>query len=210
MRKFILLLPIFILVLSGCKTSRSNVALKPDVTWTTLAVPFKLNILDGPSPSGKGYFVRDESIYLSIRYFGMEMMSFYANNDSCYVYDRSNLIACPFGTNPITHRKMGVNDLQDILLGLNPDAKPMSLNLLSLIINLAPIYLDQSDGVASFSGWEAIVQNLDTHTQIEASLKWDFGSADNSPESIRQWNRPKKPKNIYGLNELYYLIVNQF
>lgn len=212
MRKYLLLLSLFLCLLTGCRTTKNVTVMHPATDWATLSVPFKLNIYGNISPSGKGYFVRDESIYLSVRYFGMEVMSFYANNDSCFVYDKTQgtLIACELGNNPYTHSKMNVNDLQDILLCLNGNNSPINLNLSALNINLSAIKETLTNGTAVDMGWKATLENNDTNRTLEADLEWNNSNASINPESLPQWKRPAKPKRVVGLNDLYYMIISQF
>ena len=209
-RTYPILFLLVLLALSGCKSSKSLTS--PTVEWTKASVPFKLNIEGNISPSGKVYMARGESIYISVKYIGMEVMSFYADNDSVFLYDKMQnvLVADRLGNNPITGKQMDVNQLQDLLFGMGSSGRPLQLKVKNLDIFLTPKDITRTKSVSLTGQWDILVRNRNTGKEMKAQMKWNYSEADWDPSKINIWKRPSKPKITVGIDQLYNIIANQF
>lgn len=192
--KKLLLFICLTLSLVACKTTK-NVA-NPTVDWDKAVIPFKLSFEHGMSVNGKGYFERGRSIYISLRYIGMEVMSFYANNDSVYLYDksRSMLVADKLGINPLTHRQLDVNQLQDFLLGINNYAYSQNYNFKNVKIFLTPGENVTSGNNTLLIDWLFTVVDTDEERAAKGNIQWNYSGAEYNDVSLPQWKMPKNPR----------------
>lgn len=207
MKKSIIgLIAIFGLLLYGCKSTRQAISFIPS-DWTAATIPFKLNIEGNLSPSGKAYFEKDQSVYLSVRYLGMEVLSVYADNDSVFMYDKMNgvLVGEKLGKNPYTGKRLDAGQIQDLLIGSNRNDKAIKLNIASLGINLTV-----GEKINSLiTRWDANVINHKTGREMNANLTWNYAGADWNPSNISKWKKPSKPKRRVELENLLIALSNQ-
>lgn len=212
MRKTLILFLILSgIILHGCRTGR-QVVMPGTTEWDKAVIPFKLHIDGNISLSGKAYFTRGKSIYISVRYIGMEVMSVYADNDSAYLYDKTNgiLVCEPLGRNPLTGKRLDANQLQDLLLCATGNGSQIELSSDILEIKFSPIdLLGQLDNNL-ISSWTAKVINTRTLQDLNASLVWNFNGADWTAYDIPVWKRPLKPKRSLSLNDMLLVLSSQF
>lgn len=88
--------------------------------WSSLRVPVTLRV-SGPkniSIGGTATMVRDKSLAISLRFFGMEIGSLYVGSDSLVVIDKVNrqYMVQPVG-DALAGFDVNISNLQDLLLG---------------------------------------------------------------------------------------------
>lgn len=196
------------IILAGCHSSKQIV--EPKVEWNELTLPFKLNIEGSVSPGGKAYFQRDRDIHLSVRYFGMEILSFYANTDSVFLYDKTHniLIEDALGNNPLTHRKMTINQLQDFLLGINEYALDIDFHLYPITINIQPNEIIENKGNRMVGKWDIDVHDVQKVQVANANLVWNYNNSAYNETSVPRWKRPTNPKQVLQIKDIYRLLTN--
>lgn len=87
--------------------------------WDTIKIPFSARV-DGVkvSLSGNAFMIRDESIYLSAKFFGSEVAVLCINNDSITLVDKFHRIYVSEPTELLTAIfPLTVGNIQDLLLG---------------------------------------------------------------------------------------------
>lgn len=209
MKRLFLFLAVVSVLLTGCRSSKT--LLEPLTEWNSMSIPFKLEIDGSYSPSGKAYFVRDISVYMSVRVFGMEMLSFYAVSDSVFLWDKTNniLIADRLGVNPLTGKQLTVGQLQDFLLGTGHYATTLNLKLEPLEIKLTPTGMVKLGDTNQTSQWDYTVVNNTTSRNLTGNLKWNYGAVEINPSKLPEWRKPRNPKQILRLNSLTGIIQSQ-
>lgn len=207
MKKNLLIL-LSLLFLYSC---RSNQTVFESVTeWNSLKIPFKIDTNAGFSPSGEAFFNRNKDIYISMKYFGFEILSMYANNDSVFVYDKTHniLIADVLGTNPLTKKKLNINQLQDLILGIDKYAVDYHFSHQSVNIDIIPALINDNQSNRNVLQWDFSVTGNDSAKTISGDLKWNYSGASINPEKMKVWNRPSRPKYILGIDGLYKLTAS--
>lgn len=88
--------------------------------WSQLQVPVKLSITRPTkfSISGRMYMIRDKRIYLSMRFFGMEVATLDIQSDSIHFYDKyhKKYVADDISS-ILAGASVSISDIQDLLLG---------------------------------------------------------------------------------------------
>lgn len=201
------LLIILCLLAAGCKTTHRQ--LSASVEWTTAEVPFKLDVPMAIKPSGKAWMVRDSSIYMSVRVFGMEVMAFYANNDSAFLYDKTkNTLVCgKLGADPTTGLKLNANSLQNLLLGIDLHQPQINLSMHSMSFILTPGSVADHKYIES---WNARMIEHQKQLTADATLRWNLDQAKWNVDNVPAWKKPSKPKQILGIDDFYLLLTQQF
>lgn len=88
--------------------------------WSTLSVPVKIELTQPKrfSISGRAYMERDKSVFISLKFFGMEVGTIFIDNDSLFVTEKIHKyyvaegVKSLLGGYPLT-----VADIQSLLLG---------------------------------------------------------------------------------------------
>lgn len=140
---FILLCLCLIIAISGCRSSKStssnseskrikkeqedvNLKLRFDsvastyMNWSDIVVPVELNLIQPKefSISGKATMIKDESIYISIRFLGFEAANIFINNDSIYAtYKMGKIYLAENIKNLAKGYPIKLGNIQDMLLG---------------------------------------------------------------------------------------------
>ncbi len=159
--------------------------------WHDLYIPVSVELRKpvAMSVSGRVTMVRDSAIFVSMRVFGMEVATIYANTDSVTVADKYHSYVYTEPLSAITARDgLTMADLQDILLGRRqvPASCPAS-------VTLAPAVACGAGGTMSP---EVTVSTPLGGKDVTAALRWDTRKA--------QWdtNRQIKPTNTKGYRRL--------
>lgn len=122
-KSLIICFAVCLLALAGCKSSQKTVApgdesSQSDVPWTDVQIPVKV-ALSNPvkiSASGTLSMIYGKSIRLSIKFFGMEVASAYADHDTLVVMTPGVHFAESFGL--VSSRTgLTLEGLQTLLLG---------------------------------------------------------------------------------------------
>lgn len=127
-----MLLSALILTVASCGSSRKGAISGGDsytpgspageggIEWTDLKLPVSVNVSKPKSIriSGTMSMVKDRSIHISMRFFGMEVAAAYVTGDSVYAYAKMQRV---YVAESISEALGGLNitvgDLQNILLG---------------------------------------------------------------------------------------------
>ena len=210
MKKLLPAILLICLLMAGCKTSRQPATATFD--WQRAEIPFKLNVPLAVKPSGKAWMVRDSSIYLSVRVFGMEMMSFYANNDSAFLYDKTkNTLVCgPLGKHPVTGDRLNAGTLQNLMLGIDLNTPRIDLKVHSFDFVITPLAYSKVANDQLVETWQIRMIELTRQLATEASLTWNYSQVNWQPDHVQQWKRPSKPKQTLGIDDLYNVLAQQF
>lgn len=179
-------------------------------TIQTFTIPFKLTISGNMSANGKAYMQLDKDIYLSIRFMGMEVVSFYANSDSVFLYDKLHhtLIADKLGINPNTNKQMSINELQDFLFGVDSYARNFAFRIDESTIFLDPGKLKTLGLNKYLDQWNFIVRNETLRLGFQGKLTWDYNKMEINPSRVQEWKKPRNPKNTIGIKDLGQFIIN--
>lgn len=200
LRHIILILSVALilaLALGGCRTS-SRAVKSSSGSWTTLSIPLKARLLEPSrkSFSGRAYFRRGESVYVSIRVLGFEAASLYIDRDSIRAFEKlnSSYIALPSSL-ILDRRGMSMERLQDMMLGAAGADKPLSFELRP---GLA-LRIDYSDPVpVSIVGSMASEVSLSSRYKdrpVSASLEWRTDDA-RFDVDIPSWKAPSRPRQV--------------
>ena len=161
-------------------------------TWHDLYIPVTVELRKpvAMSASGRVTMVRDSAIFVSMRVFGMEVATIYANTDSVIVADKYHSYVYSEPLSAITARDgLTMADLQDILLGRKevPQSCPAS-------VTLAPAVACGPGGTMSP---EVTIAAALGGKDVTAALRWDTRKA--------QWDgyRQIKPTNTKGYRRLH-------
>lgn len=103
-----------------------SVISKSDTEWNVISVPVKLELKQpkSMSASGRAYIQRDSSIYISVRFLGMEVAVADINNDSIIVLDKVHrYYAAERLTDIFANVQFDINSIQSLLL-----ARPFTHN----------------------------------------------------------------------------------
>ena len=141
----------------GCHTSRQAPSPTPGhaMEWSRVKVPLKVRLTSPQqmSVSGTLTMVRDTSLTLSLRVFGMEVALLAADGDSLLVLDKMHRRYLSASTSEFLARMpFGAGALQNLLLGRAPDidlkALPLPVELLphSAAVPLSAINVERADG----------------------------------------------------------------
>lgn len=138
MRKILCILVAFsLLSLVGCKTSKQvttpdydgrsltlsehfDVLTSSYEEWQDVNIPMKIELTEPQkiSISGRAIMVRDESVMLSLRFLGMEVLNIYMTDDSIFATDKIHKYFLAENLKSITAGiPMTINDVQNMLLG---------------------------------------------------------------------------------------------
>ena len=197
---------ITIMLLSSC--NKQNIPQQPVQEWGNITVPFKISQHEGISASGKAYMVRNEYIYASIRMLGIEFISFYANNDSVFFYDKTHktLVSGSLGKNPLTNKRLDINQLQDLLLGINESQSNMVFNPGNFIITIRPLNLENHHRFVS--GWKATVVDNYIKSGTEIILRWNLDDIIYDKDALPRWKKPAVKETI-SIEELPTILSEQ-
>ncbi len=136
-------------MLAGCHSSRKTVSerlperekesyqvrfdrsINEEKEWTVFSVPVNLSVSRPTeiSFSGRAYFVKDKSVYLSLRKFGFEVAQISITPDSIVAVDKFNKkYVAESVTSLSAQTGMSVGDIQRLFLGepFLPGEKPVS------------------------------------------------------------------------------------
>lgn len=193
------------LFLGGCRSAKTVTEVNGD--WSVMTMPFKINIEGSVSPSGKAYFMKDSCIYLSVRFFGMEVVSFYANNDSAFFYDKTHniLVADALGKDPVTGKKLTADRLQEILLGVGRYAKDYTFKSPGAILSVIPEEERRLPGGNIVEKWKFEAASIKEGKGMCASLTWNPDDVKWDNGTMPQWKRPARPKTVMGIDDIYLL-----
>lgn len=88
--------------------------------WDVVSVPVNLSVSRPVSISfsGRAYFSRDKSVYISLRKLGFEVARLYVTSDSLYAVDKFNKRYVAESLAGVTKSGVGIRDLQNLLIGL--------------------------------------------------------------------------------------------
>lgn len=141
---FILLCLCLIIAITGCRSSKSTTSSNSEsnqqkseqedanlksrfdsvastyMDWNDIVVPVELNLVQPKefSITGKATMVKDESIYISIRFLGFEAANIFINNDSIYAtYKMGRIYLAENIKNLAKGYPIKLSDIQDMLLG---------------------------------------------------------------------------------------------
>ncbi|MDE5912014.1 MAG: DUF4292 domain-containing protein [Muribaculaceae bacterium] len=185
----LLLTIIVALASAGCKSHKKNVetTLQPvaeteqAATWRNIYAPVAVDILQPAqfSTSGRMTMVRGESIYLSLRMFGMEVGSAFADNDRAVLAMRmpkKMVMELPV-VEMLRRGGMTLADVQDALLG-DPGA-------LARLPEAVSCNADVDDR-------KAVVEFHATYAgkPLGLRLTWSLDKAEWDAASPRQWSEP--------------------
>lgn len=176
---------------TGCRSNRSavdNAQTTPverveTGKWKNLYVPVTMDIIKPMefSCSGRATMVNGESIYLSMRMFGMEVGSFYATPDEAVLAMRApSKVAVEM---PIFDRLqqsgLTFSDIQEALLG-NEHALAKLKNF-----NSVSFTSDVTDTRSTIE-----IQTVAQGKPVAVRLTWNLKDAEWNLESPRQWTAP--------------------
>ncbi len=88
--------------------------------WNDVNLPISIDIAQPVNFgfSGRATMIRNESIHISMRVFGMEVAVVHIDNDSTLVVDKFHKYICSVPTSKLTgNNKFTISDLQDMMLG---------------------------------------------------------------------------------------------
>ena len=154
--------------------------------WTNVQMPVKLSLAKPRNfnVSGRATMVRGQQIYLSLRFFGMEVATVNITPDSVTVADRFHKLLFTESTSKVMGRTgYDINTMQDIILGMDPSIEnPLEIeNGFGNKVGTIKF----SDFVETPAGVMASVIEADgkiKKTDVEVSLEWNPKRA--------QWNDP--------------------
>ncbi|MCH5246610.1 MAG: DUF4292 domain-containing protein [Muribaculaceae bacterium] len=209
--KSLIVLITVIFAFSGCHTVKKPIVLIDEIH--SVILPFKITV-DGSMSlvaSGKASIERDKSVYMSVRFIGMEVFAIYSENDSIWIYDRTSgtLVADKLGKMPGSNLQLNQHLLQNLLLGQNLPDLPLDFNVGKGKASLIAADYEPTPWGESASCWSAIVEMKSQNIASEANMTWNFGAAEWNPEKLPQWKRPSKPKRTVKANDIIYLILSQ-
>lgn len=153
----------------------------PTVQWTNVYASVNLNISRPMSLgcSGKLTMQYGEYVHVSMRFLGMEVAAFYADNETVYFVDKyhrylfaeplANLLGDAYGY-------LTLKDIQQIILGQT------LLESDDTVTILPSRYVDTADGLAVAS--QINITATPPQGTIEASMSWNPNSA--------TWNDPNR------------------
>lgn len=125
--------------------------------WTDVSVPVKLELKEPKhfSISGKASMVNGKSVYMSLRFLGMELGAVYVDTDSIYILSKMQRMAYVESLD-VFSRNFGItlDDIQSLLLGRAfvpgkgslqlSDEKSFKIAALGEIITLTPVKLPRN------------------------------------------------------------------
>lgn len=200
-RNFNLLLAAALLIVCsfGACRSGSN-AVKPSKSaWTTLSIPLKARLIEPSrkSFSGRAYFRRGESVYVSIRVLGFEAASVYIDRDSIRAFEKlkSSYISVPSSI-ILDRRGMSMEKLQEMMLGIGQKSdSPITVNIrpgLDLRIDWSdPVPVAIVGSMASSVALSSTVKNR----PVSATVEWRTNDAEWNVD-IPDWRAPSHPRRI--------------
>lgn len=158
------LLSLLILTVASCGSSRKGAITgggtytpgtaegEGGIEWSDLKLPVSVNVSKPKSIriSGSMSMVKNQSIYISLRFFGMEVAAAYVTGDSVYAYAKMQrvYVAESIG-DALGGLNITVGDLQNILLGaplttLPPSTGNTSVDLRTLESTSQPLSITVS------------------------------------------------------------------
>ncbi len=185
----VLPLVMIVTLLAGCRSKKDNV--QPDIRieevaenvapWRNVYLPVKVELLSPKrfAMSGRATMVWNESIYLSMRMFGFEVGTAYADSSEAVVTLRQPqkvMIELPL-SDLLKKHDVDVAVLQQAMLG--------SRGALALLPSAIRWQADSDERKS-----EVMLSAVYKGKEVAVKLTWDLGAAQWNMDDVRRWSPP--------------------